>query len=567
MRTSDLAAQIKRRLLLSSVVKSAVELKGGGPSYIGLCPFHQEKTPSFHVRDQLGRFKCFGCGESGDVFAFIMRLRGIGFNEAVAELAEKTGITTSTVKPAKFQTNEDDVLRAQALAQSYFVSRLNNGVIRYLTDERSLAPAMIKQAGIGFGGDNTEDFLAYLRKNRVSESCAAKAGVLIFKGRLTFPIRRRDGKVIAFGGRVFNNPDHSVAKYVNTHAYSAYEKKKHFYGLFESQAAILRGQTPVLVEGYFDAMALWALGVPALALCGTALSDEHAKILKRLSAKLILCLDADEAGFKALASSLIKLWQVNISASAVTLDKNDPGDYLASGQLALLKDKLNSAKDATCLVIDRCVAGLGADIGARIREIDRLLPIFANMNRPIMRRQYVAYLAQKLHEDPALLWAEINKKSGVLAKQQVKQTVMVETKVLAEEKWLSQIVRADHNLVHQISPNLWQRVSEDFKRKLLLGEYGAHEEELLLSSQEAEAMLLALEQKITRKQARAAMGIKRQELQHAEKQGDFSRMFGNLREQSSLLAQQKKVKTPIKVPRSKEIAKIDMPVVEEEDWL
>jgi DNA primase len=355
----------------------------------------------------------------------------------------------------------------------------------------------------------------------------------------------------------------------------------------------LRGQTPILVEGYFDAMAMWAAGVPALALCGTALSDEHALILKRLSSRLTICFDADEAGYKALRSALQKLWRSQISVSAVVLDKNDPADYLASGQLSELKERIKKPIDATCLVIDRVALSVDSDITTRIVEIDELLPIFAAIPRPLVRRQYVAYLAQKLHEDPAILWSEIGQKAR---KNQPSKNVMKAEekpvlKLNAEEKWLAQILRSAPLLVREISKSLWEKVRVELRPIFLAIEeqpqgldhfLGEESEQLLLSLSEARDMLVALEGRLGQQGRRQAIKIKRAELQLAEKQKDFESMFKSLREQSTLLAGNKILvprpklvpEAPVRVPKApikvNEMAKIDTSSIDldhEEDWL
>ncbi len=607
MPNGDLTLKIKKRLLISSIVKQAIELKGNGSHFLGLCPFHQEKTPSFHVRDHVGTFKCFGCGAAGDMFAFIMRLRGISFKEALTELSEKAGL--SEVPQVRVRgpelNHEEQLLKAQSVAARYFVEQLNSEtgrqVVQYLLKKRRLAEPMIKQAGLGFGGTSAKDFLKFLATHHISEKVAIDAGLLKtgtfsktpqFLGRLTFPIKRSDGKIVAFGGRILKSDDPTQPKYVNTHAYVHYEKKKQFYGLFESKAAILRGQVPTLVEGYFDAMAMWAAGLPALALCGTALSDDHALMLKRLSSRLVICFDSDEAGFKALRSSFVKLWRSQISVSAIVLDKNDPADYLASGQLSELKELSKTSVDATCLVIDRVALSIDRDISTRIVEIDELLPIFATIKRPLVRRQYVAYLAQKLHEDPGILWSEIEHKARKnpptsLVPAQEKTPL----KLNAEEKWLAQILRSAPELVSEISAPMWEKVRTELRPlfvavkdhpeelgKLLVDE----SEQLVLTLNDARDMLIALEGRLGLEGRRKVIKMKRQELQLAEKQKDFESMFKSLREQSSLLAKNK-----ISLPRTKhisevaasvvkpqikanEIKKIETPHIEfdhEEDWL
>jgi DNA primase len=414
--------EIKARILISSVIGPAVELKGRSPNFLGRCPFHQEKTPSFHVRDNHGRFKCFGCGASGDVFEFLMKLRGITFVEAIAELSIKAGLQPPTHATAQLRPPADkDVLFAQRAAQEYFVKQLfaSPTALHYLREQRGLSERMIRQAGLGFGGMSKEHFVSFLESKSIREKRALEAGLLKdgrfstvppFLSRITFPIRDTEGSIVAFGGRAFLERDNDAPKYVNTHSYQHYEKRKSFYGWFESKPAMQKGLTPILVEGYFDAMALWALGKPALALCGTALTTEHIERLRSMSSRLILCFDSDRAGVSALRAALVLLYRMNIEPRLLLLDEKDPGDYLVKRDLDGLQKRAESLSDALCFLIDDAAITAAEGVNERVQQIDLLLPIFASIKRPLVRRQYVAYLAQRLHEEPALLWAEIERR-------------------------------------------------------------------------------------------------------------------------------------------------------------
>lgn len=572
--------EIKARISLSSIVRAAVELKGRSPNFMGLCPFHQEKTPSFHVRDGEMRFKCFGCGASGDIFAFVMRLRGLSFPEAVQELGRQAGlyhqpkpITHTQKKPATIVV---DALKAQSIAQKYFQHQLNQPAGQkakeYLLEQRGLSEKMITQAGLGFGGMIKEDFFAYLKSHGVSKKIALESGLIKegkfslgaqFLSRITFPIHDLSGQLVAFGGRAFLKSDHDAPKYVNTHSYHAYEKRKNFYGWAESKTAMLAGKTPILVEGYFDAMALWALGMPALALCGTAVSEQHVKILRTMSARVILCYDTDAAGHKALLASLIELSQQNITAEVLLLNEKDPGVYLEKKNLPQLKAHLEHRVDALCHVIDHAALSSQSNISQRIKEIDSLLPIFVSIKRPLIRRQYVMYLASKLNEDASLLWQEINKKLGNESCYQKKSesislsvspderlmisialstpellSTMDEVLPLASEEVqavLAIIATQDHvqvlETIKQHAPNLAIVVAEIMR------------DGIALSPAEAHAIIDAFKRKRTKLKWREGINEKAIELHNCEKKGDFLGALNHLREKSALLnARKAKIK-------------------------
>lgn len=565
MKDSGLLEQIKKRLLISSVVRPAVNLRGTGPNFIGLCPFHEEKTPSFHVRDNLGRFKCFGCGASGDIIEFVMKLRGLSFSEAMAELAESAGINPIKALPAKVVNKSMDLLRAQSIAQEYFVKELKESSGRkayeYLK-ARGLTAEMIAQGSLGFGGTG-ESFLAHLAKRGVSVPCALKAGLIKsggtltpwFSGRITFPIRNFAGQIIAFGARAM--PDDEGAKYVNTHNYEHYEKRKNFYGIFESKAAILKGQAPVLVEGYFDAMAFWAIGIPALALCGTALSPEHASIIKRLSSRLILCFDADRAGVLALRNSLMEIFNKEINPSLILLNEKDAGEYLAKGELSKLKDGLAQKTDALCFLIDKAAEQGRSDIAERIKQIDWLVPVLSLLKRPLVRRQYVAYLAKALHEDPALLWWEIGKK---LPKDKGLAALKTDNFSLsAQERLLLRLILADASSWSKIEDllpkgevrdvfSLFNEFKEpqEIKAKILSlypqiwpAVLGVLEDPIEVSQEEAQSQIEAIRKKNEGQLIKAALKQKGLELEQLEKKKDFSKAIAILKEKSAMLSQSK----------------------------
>ncbi|HXW60412.1 MAG TPA: DNA primase [Myxococcota bacterium] len=560
----DLKDLVKSKLTLSSIVKKTVELRGSAKRFLGLCPFHQEKTPSFQVRDDVGFYKCFGCGASGDMIEFLMRLRGLSFKEAVLELADEAGLTPSVKSSTPSSTKEpiSEIVLANNIAHKYFMEQLrakSTGLDarRYLLKERKLNVMMIKQAQIGFGGNNKEDFIGYLRQHKVSTECAILAGLLKqgpfsltspFINRIIFPIRTNNGRVVAFGGRSFLSSQKDIPKYVNTHGNALYEKKKILYGLFESRSAIEKGQVPCLVEGYFDAMAMWAVGIPALALCGTALSVEHARMLKRLSSRLLIALDQDGPGFKALKAALVLLYNEQIQSHVIVLTKKDPGEYLISEELSLLTTHAAKPLDALCYAIDQMSLGANSDIASRVSQIDELLPVLKSIARPLIRRQYVVYLANKLHEDPSLLWKEIEARKKTTANEKTTSGAFIHEPELSEhERLLAPIFLKFPELINEPAPLFSSLVSERFLN-YFLGlkdeEIGhrirkAGEEGVSLTLEEAKAVIEALNRKAQQKAAKVALTKQRQKLQQAEKDKDFSLMLQSLREHSQVLAENK----------------------------
>ena len=576
----DVAQQIKARLPLSSVVKEVVSLRGRDPNFVGLCPFHEEKTPSFHVRNQAGRFKCFGCGASGDVFEFLMRLRGITFKEAMLQLAERASISLGPKVSKPKDSPSEALLKIQACAQRYFVYALTNPkqgdlALRYVKQQRGLNDAMIKQAGIGYGSSKQDGLFLHLRQHGFSAQQAIDAGLLksnhepYFLSRITFPIRDLEGKIVAFGARSFGAQDQGP-KYVNTHTYAHYEKRKSFYGLFESKSAILKGQPPFLVEGYFDAMALWALGLPALALCGTALTEQHVAMLASLSKRVVFCFDGDQAGLRALKHALLLAYSFDLEPRGIFLpEQKDPGDFLAKNDLETLRPLLTKPADALSVLIDQSALVAGTNIENRMRELDDLIPIFARIKRPLLRRQYVMYMANRLHEDASLLWTEVERRIKSLAitkSNQQKPEVPAIANLSSDERFLLQICLADPKKLDDIMelvpdmplairqilgkvvdamlhdaqpfpmletwflenfPVLWPQVREILKNPLF-----THVDE-------AQSALLALVQKHKRQVLRKELRKKRHLTEESAKAKDYSAVIQGIKEQSSLLMSHK----------------------------
>lgn len=584
MASAQVIEAIKARLPISSVVKEAVKLRSQGTGFLGLCPFHNEKTPSFSVRDAEGRFKCFGCGTGGDVFEFVMKTRGIGFKETLLELAQRANVAL----PKEYQKEQlndaspqvKPLKDLQALAQKYFVDTLLNADPKshfrhYLEEKRGLSKAMIKEAGLGFGGDRSEPFFAVLRGHHAKKSTCIKAGLLTnttppkaqFLQRITFPIRDFQGTIVGFGGRALEEGP-GVPKYLNSHSNELYDKSQSLYGLYESRKAIVRGAIPVVVEGYFDAMAFWAIGMPSVALCGTALSKDHLRLLKNHVSGLILCFDNDQAGVNALKKALPLIFSFDMAAHLIEIPVKDPGTYLSEKNLAELKEISTTKKDAFCYLVDQ-LSFNSLDIRQKVQELDGLIPIFQSIKRPILRRQYVAYCAKRLGQDPALLWSEIeSKRKKTKTEPTVQEDNRRESIVDEVDKLVLQIVALFPLLSKNIGPSTLKSLNEDVHQLIWRFNDGAlHEDfltyltntndkrasdikdllEVLLPNKTiereeiAEEILLKLEERYTLKAQKRVLEKAREEIKKAEERGDFSRVLQGLKEQSAILAKSKNV--------------------------
>ena len=308
---SDAKERIRERLDIAEVVGESVVLKPSGKGRLkGLCPFHSEKTPSFHVLQDKGFYYCFGCQAKGDVFDFVMNTQGVQFYEALAYLGQRAGVE---VTPATPQTNKRrDLFDVNKVALEFFRSHLPGVANDYLV-KRKLTPESIERFELGYAPDGWDNLLKYALNKGIAEGDLLDAGLLAesdsgrrydrFRNRIIFPIKDYLGRTVGFSGRVL---DDSLPKYLNTPETDVFNKGELLYGLDLAKSAIRDSGECIVVEGYMDVIALHQTGFEnAVAALGATLTAEQAAQLSRLDvSKLLLAFDADEAGQRAVLSGL-----------------------------------------------------------------------------------------------------------------------------------------------------------------------------------------------------------------------------------------------------------------------
>jgi DNA primase len=323
IREEDIAA-LREKARIDEVVSEYVTLRpAGGGSLKGLCPFHDEKSPSFNVNPQRQFFHCFGCGEGGDVISFLMKIDGLGFTETVERLADRYAVTlrredgdVREERPRGPQRGR--LIEAHKVAQEFYAEALGSPdavLARQFLGERGFDQASAERFGIGFAPRDGDALLRHLRQRRFTDEEAVAAGLVAigrsaydrFRGRLLWPIRESSGDTIGFGARRIFDDDRIEAKYLNTPETAIYKKSQVLYGLDLARREIARSSQAVVVEGYTDVMACHLSGVPtAVATCGTAFGDDHARVLRRFlndheefRGEVIFTFDGDAAGQKA----------------------------------------------------------------------------------------------------------------------------------------------------------------------------------------------------------------------------------------------------------------------------
>ncbi|MEZ0348605.1 MAG: DNA primase [Thermus sp.] len=335
MDTAQAVEAIKRRLSLKEVVSRYVALKPAGRGrWKGLCPFHQEKTPSFYVDEEKGLFHCFGCKAGGDLFAFVERIEGLDFPAALERLAEEAGVELPQ-KPGAPQ-NRKELLEVLRLAQAYFQEALaaSEEAKGYL-QSRGLSKESVARFGLGYAPAKADGLLTHLVRHGVSPEEGLKAGVLAekegrffdrFRHRITFPIKDHLGRIVAFTGRALGE---ETPKYLNSPETPLFRKREVLFAYPEAKARLREGRA-IVVEGLFDAIALHQMGFgETVAVLGSGLSEEQARLLKSQEVREVyLAFDADEAGQKAALQSLDLEMARQFLFYAVRLPVKDPGELL-----------------------------------------------------------------------------------------------------------------------------------------------------------------------------------------------------------------------------------------------
>lgn len=341
----DKVQEVRDRASILDVVADYVSLRKAGANYLGLCPFHGEKTPSFNVNPGRAIFHCFGCGIGGDVFSFIMKMEGLGFSEAVKFLAKRVGVTIEERPPTaaeKRRLDERDILyRITELASRFYRRILKEEPAgepgrRYL-ERRGVDESTAEAYRLGFAPDKWDTFTRYLEKQKAPLETAEKLGLVrkkengnyydMFRNRLLFTISDPFGKPVGFGGRVL---DDSLPKYINSPESPIYHKSEILFGVDLAKLAMREQGTAIIVEGYFDHLALYQAGFRnVVATCGTALTGGHLKLLQRFSGQVYTLFDSDSAGKKATFRAMELFLEGGLPASVVELTAGeDPDSFL-----------------------------------------------------------------------------------------------------------------------------------------------------------------------------------------------------------------------------------------------
>jgi DNA primase len=412
------------------VVQEYVPLKKVGRTYKGLCPFHSEKSPSFHVDPEKGFFHCFGCNVGGDVFKFLELHEKVGFQDSVRMLAQKFGLAL----PEQSEGSGDDasrrdaglreaLLKAHEMAAAYFREQLASPAgarARQQLAERQVPAATIDQLGLGFAPQSRDGLKGRLIAQGFSQSLLIQGGLIVqrdggdvvdrFRNRLMVPICRDTGSVIAFGGRAMDADQ--VPKYLNSPETPIYSKGRTLYGLHLSKSAIRKLGYAVLVEGYFDfAQVFQTEAAPAVASCGTALTLQQAQLLRRFTTKIVLSFDPDAAGQGAAVRSCELLVAEGFDVNVVMLDKGeDPDTFIRHKGPAQYRERLRGSRPYLEYLLDQAASGLDLELDENRRQfLSKMLMVAARIPDAVARDQFADRIAHKARITEEVVRAGIRK--------------------------------------------------------------------------------------------------------------------------------------------------------------
>ena len=413
--------QVRLSIDIVDVVGDHVALTRRGKSFVGLCPFHDDSSPSLNVSQEKQIYKCFACGAGGNSFTFLRDIENISFIEAVRQLADRAGIALPDAKPADPDQQEvfDQLYRANELAVKYFHHLLTQDekaadAMAYL-ENRGINRDVIDTFSLGYAPDQWEGFLQVATRRGFSPQILERAGLVTqrqtgggfydrFRNRITFPIHAATGRPVAFGARALD-PDEQ-AKYINSPETPVYNKSAILYGLWRDRDAIRDAGVALVVEGYMDLIALSQYGIEnAVASSGTALTPDHARLLRRYAPKTILIFDGDTAGATAAMRGIGSLFEVGLEVRVVTLpEDHDPDSYVrAHGPDGLLRLTENAAPAIDFLIAQFAQRDDLSTVDGKTRTAHALAELVGRITDNALKQFLIKDIAEKIGIDEEIL--------------------------------------------------------------------------------------------------------------------------------------------------------------------
>ena len=448
--SDEIKEEIRSSNDIVDVISQYVILKRSGRNYFGLCPFHNEKSPSFSVSPERQYFHCFGCGKGGDVFTFVSEIEKISFKESIELLAERAKITLPTLEGEGFNSKQylkDRMFKINLDAALFFHERLYKPLAKEAQNyvkQRKMDNTTLQNFKIGYSGNYNELYTMLKGKGYTEKEILATGlvnkndrGEFIdrFRKRLMFPIITTSGKVVAFGGRRLDDNEKS-AKYINSNENLIYSKKKHLFAL--NLAKKSQEERLILVEGYMDAISLHQRGIDnAVASLGTALTEEQARLLARYSNQVIISYDADGAGQTAILRAMELLSKIGVDTRVLQMEgAKDPDEYVVKYGTGKFKMLLDNSISLVEFRIKMLKQKYNLDIAKdKVEFLKQITKILTNVNNSIEREIYIDKISTQYDISKNAIFAEVNK---ILYSNKPKKEIL-EKKIAPVEKPVQEI--------------------------------------------------------------------------------------------------------------------------------
>ncbi len=509
--------ELKNRADLVRIIEPYAPLKKKGANWMGCCPFHQEKTPSFSVNPSKGFYKCFGCGKGGTAYNFVMEIEGLNFPEAIKRVAEISGIPLpEPIDDEKYEQNKvkkeakkkiaDEVTELNNLALEFWKNHLQDDnsdakAAREYLERREISSETQRAFHIGFAPDKWDALMSHLKSKGADEKLIETSGLVSvsenknkvydrFRGRIMFPVLDIKGNPVAFGARILAQGE---PKYLNSPETPAYIKGEHLYGLFQSKEEIRQKKFAILVEGYLDLIALYQYGIKnTAASLGTAFTPVQSKLLKRFTKKLVINYDGDKAGVKAARRAIETLLVEDFETKVLILpDGQDPDDFLKAHGAEQYNHLRGNAFPYLQFVLENVAKERNlATPKAKAEAVEDILPVLSAVRNIIEKRETLKQALKFLNiEDRVLegyLWKEIQKNNQYetnnddKTKTEVKDFVIKRNaiKMTVAEQHLLELLIYDEELRDIILPQIEETdyenlaTAEVFRALLALKEIG-----------------------------------------------------------------------------------------------
>lgn len=434
MSASDVATLVKQSVDIVDVVSQVVALRRSGNRHVGLCPFHHEKTPSFHVDSENQFFHCFGCGAGGDVLTFVMRHQNLPFMDAVRLLADRYNIVlpqmegrgegaVSVLEAARREREE--LYRVLALACEFFHEQLRHESIgreaRDYFERRGIPAQVVEAERLGYATSQWDGLTRWLQRRGVDSALGVSAGLLArsskegeriydrFRHRVIFPIRDEQGRVVAFGGRTLAKDPQDEPKYLNSPETPVYHKGRMLYQLPRAREACRQNRQVILVEGYMDLLAFHAQGFYRVtATLGTALTSAQARLVARMADEIVLAYDGDAAGERAMLRALPIFLQEGLPVSCLLFpDGMDPDDFLRSRGLGAFEALMRDRRDLGSYAVGKMLDTWDGSLAGKARVMEELQPILEAVRKPVLKSEYVRLVTSRLALSERTVFSQI----------------------------------------------------------------------------------------------------------------------------------------------------------------